>query len=81
MSKAMPKHSLGHKDLGWIFIKASSIERQKTFDVECASIAHLTENCTFEAAMAILEQLREKIYVDFDRTPPATRQDLKDSNA
>jgi hypothetical protein len=81
LSKAMPKHSFGHKDLGWVFIKASSIERAKTFDIETASVSHFSSNCTFEAAMAIINQLTQKIYIDFDKEPPAVRQDLSNTNS
>jgi hypothetical protein len=81
LSKSMPKHTFGLKELGWLFIKGSSVERAKTFDVETAALSRLTGYCTFEAAIEMVEQLRRKIYVEFGREMPGTRQDLKDTNA
>lgn len=76
MAGSLPKLSFGHKDLGWIFIKGSSVERTKTFDVETVSLAHFSGYCTFEAAMAMVKQLERKIYVEFGKEPAAVRQDL-----
>lgn len=81
LSDRMPKNSFGLKELGWLYIRGASVERARSFDVETVSLAKLNTNCTFEAAIEMVEQLRRKIFVEFGKEPPAIRQDLKDSNA